>query len=220
MVGSAGAWPVGWPPPAHLSPGSTVSWERAGLWATRVPLRALDMVGAPQVQPWARELLDGGPAPSSGASGNSVLGLAPLPVLCPLPAPVTAWETGAPGCFLKVTGGACGVGRAPSSGVCGMSLGSRSPHWWGRGSWDSGIGVQAGGSAREGGSLLLLPEIGQGWLLPFGPRPSGRGPGRGPAPESGFPGLLTTAFTVQRPGQRMPPSPGSWAPPAWSGNEK
>ena len=90
----------------------------------------------------------------------------------------------------------------------------------GVGAWDSGIGVQAGSCTREGGSLLLLPETGQRQLLPSGARPSGRGPGRGPASESGFPGLLTTAFTVQCPGQRMPPSPGSWAPPAWSGNEK
>lgn len=101
-----------------------------------------------------------------------------------------------------------------------MCLGSRSPHWWGQGSWDAGIGVQAGSSTREEGSPMLLPETGQGWLLPSGARPSGRGPGWGPLPESGFMGLLTTAFPVQRAGQRMPPSPGSWAPPARRGNEK
>lgn len=177
MVGSAGAWPVGWPPPAHLSPGSTVSWERAGLWATRVPLRALDMVGAPQVQPRARELLDGGPAPSSGASGNSLLGLAPLPVLCPLPAPVAAWETGAPGCFLKVTGGACGVGRAPSSGVGAMSLGSRSPHCGGGvpGTLESGSRWAAAPGKGAPCCSSLRPGRGGSCRLERGPQTGARG---------------------------------------------
>lgn len=68
--------------PARLSPGSTASSEHKGLRAARVPLCALDMVGAPRVQPQAGELLDGDPAPSARASENSPLGLAPP---CPLP---------------------------------------------------------------------------------------------------------------------------------------
>lgn len=123
------------------------------------------------------EQLDGGPAPSSG---SSPLGLAPSPSsahcpslavgsFCPIAhphggscehkgegAPVASWEAGAPGCFLRVTGGTCGVGGAPSSGVAGMSLGSRGPHWWGRGSWDAGIGVP-GGQRRPARGLPAAP---------------------------------------------------------------
>ena len=40
-------------------------------------------------------------------------------------------------------------------------------------------GFQAGSGARQEGSLLLLPETGQGRLLPSGARPSNGGPGWG-----------------------------------------
>ena len=160
--------------------------------------------------------------PSAILGGLRKLALGAGPSPCPLP---TARSCGCLGdggsrMFSEGHGGRVwGWEGSKFRSRCDVS-GLQESSLWGRGSWDSGIGVQVGSSTREGGSLLLLPETGQGWLLPFGARPSDRGPGRGPAPESGFPGLLTTAFTVQRPGQRMPPSPGSWAPPAWSGNEK
>ena len=41
------------------------------------------------------------------------------------------------------------------------------------------LGFQVGSGARQGGSLLLLPETGQGCLLPSGARPSNGGPGWG-----------------------------------------
>lgn len=150
---------------AHLSAGSAVSWECTGPRAARVPPRVLDTVGPPRMQPrvgssWMEaQRRPLGAHPWGWPPSPSSAHCPPLAVgsFCPNAhrhggscdfkgewAPVAAWEPGAPGCFLKVMGATCGVGGAPSSGVGGMSLGSRGPHWWGRGSWDAGIGVPGG----------------------------------------------------------------------------
>lgn len=58
-----------------------------------------------------------------------------------------------------------------------MSLGSRSAHWWGQGSWDAGIGVQAGSSTRKGAPRCSSLRLGRGGSchLELGPRAGPRG---------------------------------------------
>lgn len=101
-----------------------------------------------------------------------------------------------------------------------MSLGSRGPHWWGWGSWDAGIRVPSGQRRLPGKGAPCCSSLRPGWVSPaiwsealeWGPRvePAGGAQHRSLVSRAS----PTTAFTVQGPAQRMPPSQGSWAPPA------
>lgn len=118
--------------------------------------------GPPRTRPW------GWPSPSSAHCLPLAVGpSARMPTVMVVPVsakggvPVLP-EDGGSRMFPEGHGGACGDGRAPSSGVGGMSLSSRSAHWWGRGPGMLESGSRQAAAPGKGGLRCSSLRLGRG----------------------------------------------------------